>query len=208
MHKQHANTDFSAVKQGGFSEAARLTFTKLTLNALVFPNLPVTLTALGDQLDLWDLTYGKPYYDAQAGELGNIRTDIETSLKENGVYVNSIAKGDIAALQKSGYPISKLHTPVGDLLPPASVVITNGTAPASFDIDIAKVEHAVGYLVGFTPVTNTVNDPNLWTIRWSKTHTNTFTGFVTGTQYKFAACGVAASNTIYWTNSPANIYAQ
>jgi len=208
MHKQHANIDFTAIAQADFSAAARLTVTELGINATVFPNPPVALPMLTSQIDIWDGIIKKPEYSGKAADLKNARTTIEDSIRKNGIFVNGIAKGDTALLAKSGYPISKAHAPVGDLLPPDSLTVTNGTAPASFDIEIATVENARGYLFAFTPVSNTGSDPNLWTIKWSPKHINTFTGFASGTQYKFAACAVGSSNTVYWKNAPANLFAQ
>lgn len=208
MQKQHANTDFSHVSQANFSKDTRLTVTELGLNPLVYPNPPVPLSTLAGQIDNWDGILNRPDYPGKADDLKNIRTIIEGFIKENGIYVNSIAKGDLAKLAKSGYPLSKAHTPVGDLLPPDSVDITNGTAPGSFDIDIAIVDNAWGYLFAFTPASNTEKDPNLWTIKWSAKHTNTFGGFISGTQYKFAACAVGSSNNVFWKNAPNNLFAQ
>jgi hypothetical protein len=208
MHKQQALTDFSRVSQANFSTDTRLTVTELTQNSNVYPNPPITMAILSGQIDVWDGIIKKPDYPGKANDLKNTRTLIEGSIKQNGTYVNSIAQGDLAKLAKSGYQISKAHTPVGDLLPPDSVDITNGTAPNTFDIDIAIVDNAWGYLFAFTPVSNTEKDPNLWTIKWSAKHTNTFGGFISGTQYKFAACAVGSSNNVFWKNAPNNLFAQ
>ena len=208
MQKQHANINFHDVIQGDFSPLAKLIVTDMTANAATYANPPVALTAVTLQINAWDAIIAKADYPGKAGDLKNARTALEASLKLNGIFVNGIAKGDLAMLGKSGYPISKLHTPVGDLLPPDSVTVTNGTAPATFDINIAVVANAWGYFFAFAPVSNTGTDPNLWTIKWSAKHTNTFGGFITGTQYKFAACAVGSSNNVFWTNAPANLFAQ
>lgn len=208
MQKQHANINFHDVIQGDLSPLAKLIVTDMTANAVTYPNPPVALTVVTTQINAWDAIIAKADYPGKTGDLKNARTALETSLKLNGIFVNGIAKGDLALLAKSGYPVSKLHSPVGDLLPPASVTVSNGTAPTTFDVNIAVVANASGYLFAFAPVSNAGTDPNLWTIKWSATHTNTFSGFATGTQYKFAACAVGSSNNVFWTNAPSNLFAQ
>ena len=208
MHKQSALIDFSHYSQPELGPAATIIYTDMTANPVTYPNPKVAMSIFNNQIANWNTIYNKPDYDGKAGDLNKARTVLETSLRDNGIYVNSIAKGDLALLQKSGYPLSKLRTPVGDLLPPDSVDITNGIAPGTFDIDIAIVDNAWGYLLAFTAVSNTEKDPNLWTIKWSAKHTNTFGGFISGTQYKFAACAVGSSNNVFWKNAPNNLFAQ
>ena len=208
MQKQHANIDFHGVTQSELSPLAATIVTDMTANTAVYPTPTVPLATVNLQLTSWNTILGKPDYPGKTGDLKNARIALETSLKQNGIYVNSIAKGDLAMLAKSGYPISKLHSPVGDLLPPDSVTVTNGTSPSTFDVAIAVVDNAKGYLFANAPISNAVSDPNLWTIKWSAKHTNTFSGFATGTQYKFAACAVGSSNNVFWTNAPSNLFAQ
>lgn len=208
MRKQHANIDFSDVKQDEFSTFAHKISSALNQSSTIYPSLPITLVILNPLIVKWDNIMGLTDYPGKTGDLKSARLAVETALKQNAVYVNNIAKGDTAMLEKSGYPISKLNSPIGELLPPDSVIVRNGTAPTTFDINIAVVDKVKGYLFAYTQVSNTSNDPNLWTIRWSAKHTNTFGGFISGTQYKFAACAVGSANTVFWTNAPANLFAQ
>jgi len=208
MHKQKAITNFDHVTQADFSPLAKLIVTEMTANATVYSHPPVPLATIKTQINTWDSISGQADHPGKTGALHNARTVLETSLSENGIFVNGIAKGDLAKLEKSGYPISKLHSPVGDLMPPDSVKVSNGTAPRTFDISIAVVDNAKGYLFAYAPMSDAGTDPNLWTIKWTAKHTNTFCDFVSGTQYKFAACAVGASNNVFWKNVPNNLFAQ
>ncbi|HEX7415548.1 MAG TPA: hypothetical protein VF411_16025 [Bacteroidia bacterium] len=208
MHKQHANTNFSAVLQDDLSPDAHNIINLMTANASIYTSPTIPLVTVSRYLAAWDSTLNAAPYTGQTGDLKNNRTALEMALNTNGIYVNSIAKGDLAMLEKSGYTISVLHAPVGDLLAPTSVAVAKGTAALTFDFNIAVVLHAHGYLIAFTPVSNTVTDQNLWTIKWSHKHKNTFGGFVKGVEYKFAACGVGSTNNVFWTNSHTTLFAQ
>jgi hypothetical protein len=208
MHKQQAKIDFSDFTQSEFSPAAHEIQSTMVTNAALYPAPPITMAALLALIGAYDLIIEKPEYVGRTGDLSNARIAVEGALKTNGGYVNGIALGDVAKLEKSGYPISKAHSPIGNLLPPAFVNVKNGTAPLTFDFNIATVDNAKGYLIAFTLMTNPVTDPNLWTIVWSSKHTNTFAGFLTNTQYKFAACAVGAGNAVFWKNCAEDLFAR
>jgi hypothetical protein len=208
MHKQQANIDFSHVTQKDFSPLAHLIYSQLLANPLIFPNPTVSLAALLVLIQKWDDLIITAEYEGRTGDLLNARTAVEADLKLLGKFVNGLAKGDLSILQKSSFPISKDHGPVGDLDAPTSVAVSTGESSGTFDINIALVDNAWGYLLAYTLISNAEATPNNWTIRWMPKHTDTLTGFVTGSQYKFAACGVASSKVLHWTNSAKNLFAQ
>lgn len=208
MQKQHANTDFSSVPLAELSSTAHQIVSLMTTNVAIYPAPTTPLGAVTTSITKYDSIIALPEYIGKTGDLKNARAALETALNSNGKYVNSVAKGDLAMLEKSGYPLSKPHSPVGNLPKPVSVLVKGGDAPGSFDLNIGVVEKAKGYLFAFAPVTNATTDPNNWTIRWSAKHTNTFDGFTSGAQYKFAACAVGSTNNVFWTNAPTNLFAQ
>jgi hypothetical protein len=179
----------------------------MTLNALVFPAPPVPIGTLKGQIDAYELILEKPVYANRTVDLAAARATMSTALRSNGIYVNTVANGDAVKLGLSGYPLSKLPTPVGDLPAPVSVKIKNG-APLSFDFDIDTVEHAVGYLVALTPVSNTQLDPSLWRNVWSSRHIRTVNGNTRGTEYKFAVCAVGTTDNLNWLTSGTTLFAQ
>jgi hypothetical protein len=208
MIPQHAKTDFSHVSNDAIANDATTIVSQMTTNASIFPNPTIPLATVSQKITDYTTVLTAPIYPTQASDLAAARKLLEESLSANAKYVNTIANGDLVILGKSGYPISKLHTPVGDLAAPNSVKVTNGLIHGTFDMEIAIVPHAHGYLFAYTLTTNTDTNPNNWTWRWSSTHKNTFSGFTSGQQYKFAGCGAGSSDTLVWTNAPANKFAQ
>lgn len=213
MHSQSAITDFTYITQDKFSAAVHKTITEMALHAGTYPSPPVVLDppstpgTLSSLLKVWDDTLAKPIYEAQTGDLKNARATVQTAVTANGKYVNTIAKGDVAKLAESGFPVSKLHAPVGDLAAPNSVKVEKGDAHLTFYFNIETVEHARGYLIAYTPAANTETDPNNWTIRWAPSHTITLAGFVADTKYKFAACAAGSSKNLFFTHATTNLYA-
>ena len=63
--------------------------------------------------------------------------------------VNLIAEGDIIKLDSTGLDISKDPTPIGILPAPANFILTPSSQPGEVDIQIDKVDRAMGYLVQY-----------------------------------------------------------
>jgi hypothetical protein len=204
---QKALIDFSDYKEDEIDTAARLIQTEMTTNAATYPSPPVTILTLKSQIDTYELVLEKPVYATRTADLGAARTLLNTTLRNNGIYVNTVADGDLVILGQSGYPVSKLPSPVGDLPAPVSVIIKNA-GPLSFSFDIDTIEHAAGYLLALTPADNNELDPNLWRIVWSSRHTRTVGGNTRGTEYKFAACAVGTTDNLNWLTSGTRLFAQ
>lgn len=207
MQKQKAIIDFTGYKEDVIDTVARKIQNEMTTNAATYPAPPVGIPALKGQIDNYELILAKPVYDTRTADLGAARVVINKSLHDNGVYVNTVSNGDLVKLGQSGYPISKSHTPVGDLPAPSSVKVKNAGS-LSFSFEIATVEHAVGYMVALTPVSNTEADPNLWRIIWSSRHTRTVGGNTRGTEYKFAVCAAGTTDNLNWLVSGNTLFAQ
>src|ERR1035437_8220425 len=99
MHIQHANFDFSKVLQAHLSVEAHIIINLMTENADIYSSPTVPLVTVSGYLTVWDDILNKSAYTGQTGDLKNARTDLEKALKQNGEYVNSIAKGDLAMLE-------------------------------------------------------------------------------------------------------------
>ncbi len=204
---QKAIIDFTGYKEDDIDTVARLIETEMTTNVAIYPAPPVGIPVMKGQIDAYELILGKPVYDTRTADLAAARTVLNTTLRNNGVYVNTEANGDLVKLGKSGYPLSKIPTPVGDLPAPVSCAIKNA-GPLSFSFDIDTVDNAGGYLIALTPASNTELDPNLWRIVWSSRHTRTAGGNVRGTEYKFAVCAVGTTDNLNWLTSGTTLFAQ
>lgn len=209
MQRQNAVIDFTRYGENEILPKGRVIHEEMTINAALYNNPPVPLPVVKGHLDAYELILNKPIYDTRTADLRAARLLVNSDLHDNGVYVNTIAIGDLVKLGKSGYPLTDLHSPVGDLDAPESVEFRNGESPLTFEFDIAKVDKADGYLIAFTPITNTDPDPNNWSTRYSKKHTRTVgTTLVHGTEYKAAACAVGSSNNLFWRNASKTVIAQ
>src|SRR5258708_3571442 len=115
METLHANIDFSRFSEKIFEGNCLLVKNQLTTNAADYPGLVVTMAIFGGHLNTYSGILGSAIYASKAGDLLAARTVLEQDVRLNGVYVNSVAKGVLTMLQKSGYPISKEHAPIGPL---------------------------------------------------------------------------------------------
>jgi hypothetical protein len=207
MRKQNAIIDYSRYGEDDIIDVGRNVQVEMLSHALTFPSPPVPILTLKAQIDAYVNIKSTPVYPNKTEDLGAARIIINGTLHDTGIYVNTVAKGDLVKLGHSGCPISKLPEPVGDLPAPVSVKIKNGVS-LSFDFDIATNEHAAGYLIAITPVSNTETNPNLWRIVWSSRHLRTVGGNVRGTEYKFAVCAVGTTDNLNWLLSGTTLFAQ
>jgi hypothetical protein len=145
MVKQKAIIDFSKYEADEIDETAGTIHNKLVLNAADFPGLPVPMAAFLILVNNYHAILIAPLYDDQTADLKAARALLEEALRDNGNQVNIIAKGDDVLLSKSGYPLSKLPAPIGQLLQAKFKKVTS--INKGFEIEIEKVEHAEGYLV-------------------------------------------------------------
>jgi hypothetical protein len=145
MHPQHANTDFSQFSESEFDEICGIIKNQLTANAADFPDLIVTMITFGTHLTTYRTIADSDIYPEKTADLRAARLVLENDLKLNGVYVNQVAAGNLVLLEKSGYPISKLHEPVGALAKGGFKKVTS--IPGGFEIELVKVEHAVAYII-------------------------------------------------------------
>ena len=185
MKKQKAKIDFTRVKDSDLREIARSIVNKMTSN----PNFPNPAPALPlIQIDIDE------YFDAlvkchDGTKLNTVikndkRSVLENKLAHLGNYVNSIAEGDLVKLDSSGFPLSKIPTPVGILPAPVSFKINEGENPGEIYFDITTVKKAKGYIVIYAkvPVPEKLED---WQSKTSSMSKGYMRGLESGKQYAF-----------------------
>jgi hypothetical protein len=207
MKLQHISIDFKEIKDAELSEFTQGVEGGLTDNPVIFPTPPITPVVMkGQRQDFEDKlvkALNGNTFDTAAKDAA--RVVLETTLRSDGQYCDIATGTNVANKLLSGYHLTDLPTPIGEFPAPLYVKVVDGNNPTEFDVDIAVVEKAAGYLVAFTPESNTEPNPYNWTIRWTKAHRNTFTGFISGTKYKVAAAAVGASNSINFSNPVSRI---
>ena len=101
-----ARVNFSGEADGNLSGPSHNIQEKMAANAAVFANPPITMAAFLATIDAWDLSLQKAE-DRSRDHItakNNARTDLEDDLRNLGGYVNTIAQGDLAKIELSGFP--------------------------------------------------------------------------------------------------------
>jgi len=203
MKTQHIKIDFSEIKDAELSEFTQGVEDGLNSNPVIFPAPPVPVATIDTQRQDFEgkLVRALNGNTADTAAKDAARVVLETSLKSDAQYSDTVTGSNVANKLLSGYRLTDLPSPVGELLAPDFVKVVDGNNPGEFDVDIAVVDKATGYLVAFTPEANTEPNPMNWTLRWTQKHRNTFTGFVSGTRYRVAAAAVGASSNVNFSNA-------
>ena len=104
MHKARVN--FAAEADGDLSGPAHNIHTKMEANAATFANPPVAMPAFKTAIDAWDtaLEQAQPGGSDRITAKNNAREALEDALRKLGGYVNTIADGDLAKIELSGFP--------------------------------------------------------------------------------------------------------
>src|SRR4051812_10992734 len=114
-NKQSVIIDFSDYSEDDLGPTVDPIIEELTDNAVVYPDLPVDVATLTVQKGSYTTILGKAAYAGKAADLGGARLTLEGSLRDNGVYINTVAKHDPIKLAQSGYPLTKAAAPIGVL---------------------------------------------------------------------------------------------
>ncbi|KAK3582471.1 hypothetical protein CHS0354_024018 [Potamilus streckersoni] len=170
----------------------------ITVHADLFKDLPVSPKDFAAQIDAYRTAFNSEAHAGRTGELHNTRKALEESLRLNGQYVNDVAKGDEAILEKSGYPMEKSHTKYGPLPPLQKAVFKNGAVSGSIEFDLEAMDGCFGYLISSTLANSAEADPRRWQTDWHSTHRGMLKGFERGKEYKFAVAAVGASAEVEW----------
>jgi len=114
------------------------------------------------------------------------RTDLLNALNVIATQINLQANGDLLKLETTGMAL--VAQPQRRVEPmPGNLYVENGNGSDLFvSVDVSPAGDN-GTLFAYTPVSNTVADPALWTIKTSNGHSVTIKGLISGTQYKITA---------------------
>lgn len=148
MKKQKAKIDFTRFKDSELVETARIIVTKMSDNPdfpAPFPTLKVVHDATEDYYEALLKCYDGTKHDTSMKKAK--RSILCAHLAHLGNYVNYIADGKLAKLDASGFPLSKIPTPVGILHAPDYICVTDGGNPGSVWVDIGIVRKSTGYIV-------------------------------------------------------------
>lgn len=109
------------------------------------------------------------------------RRTLTLLLKELGLYIISVAKGDVVMMERSGFPLSKVPSP-RTTSNPGPVTLKRGNSSGKMEAFIKPERPSHSYLF---QITN--SDPALGEVSWdsygSTVNKFVFTGLVRGSQY-------------------------
>jgi hypothetical protein len=110
-----ARVNFSGAADGDLSGPAHNIHTMMTTNAATFATPPVTLVNFLAIIDAWDtaLEQSQPGGRDRITAKNNARAALEDALRKLGGYVNTIANGDEAIIEQSGFPSYDTTHPAG-----------------------------------------------------------------------------------------------
>lgn len=201
MIPQHAITNFNPYTIGNLITAAGQTVNGLGSAAgiALYTTLPVSTALVQKQADDLQKVQDKPEYHGKGADSDAARLTLETSLHDNGVYVNIIAKGDLVKLAISGYPISQAHHPVGPLAK-GVLHVSQADQSGAFTFEITGIHHEKGFIICYTEATNTETDPAKWSWHWTAKSTGTLSQLKGSVKYKLSAVGVGTDPTLTFSD--------
>ena len=192
MHKQKAIVDFSKFKDNDLVVFAQGIESKMTNNpdfTKPTPALAVIQTAINE--------YSAAIAKAHDGTKQDtaVKNDKKKILAELlaklAAYVNGVANGDIAKLDGSGIPLTKLPATVGILPAPENFTVTTGDISGVAYLEMKKVPKAKGYVALYAKSPAPADRKDWQSLLFTKTK-DTVTGLESGKKYLFM---VAAAST-------------
>ncbi len=191
--------DFTDYKEDQIGPVALTIGSSLTTNAADFAGLPVSGATVTSQANAYIIILAKPIYSTKTADLAASRTILETSLRSNGLFVNTVANGDEVLLAKSGYPVT--HPPVHHGALAKGTLTANSTDNnGEFSFEIDGVLHAKGYMLCYTLSTNPETDPLKWSWQWCPKNKGLLSGLDKSAKYKLMATGVGVDPSLSFSD--------
>ena len=187
---------------------------RMTENAVLFPNppeaMPAFQTQIGDYSQKLANRASRSADDVLAFNLS--RHDLEVSLHDLGVYVNLVAKGDGAIVEKSGFPFYSTgagsgQTPGAIPAAPTNVRLRNGDLPRSIIIRF-KADRANSFNVAQINIGDPNNEAGWTTALQFSGGKATITNLTTGTTVWVRVATVGAGGKLGAWSDPAKIVVQ
>jgi hypothetical protein len=112
---QKARVNFAGELEGNLSGPSHNIHTKMVANAALYANPPVAMPAFLTIIEAWDtaLEQAQPGGRDRITTKNNAREALEDALRKLGGYVNTIADGDEAKIELSGFPSYDTNHPQG-----------------------------------------------------------------------------------------------
>ncbi|MEI6057344.1 MAG: hypothetical protein WCR55_14970 [Lentisphaerota bacterium] len=188
MKKIKSLISFRRFKDLELTEISQTIINKLTDNAYYpspTPSLDILQAASQDYSEsLAKCKFGSKEDTAIKNEK---RYFLEKHLSTISNYVNSIADGNIAKLESSGFPLTSPPQKIGILSAPAFIKISEGENPGEVYFNISLIKKAASYKVAYALAPTSPDTKLDWQEKLSSSHTGWISGLESGKKYSFKA---------------------
>lgn len=191
------NIYFSRFSDANFQNKGNFIFESMNANQ-IYASLADEVAAMKIALDNYteNLVAAATKDRTAVAQKNQSRQDLTLILKQLGLNVMVVAKGDTTALVSSGYTLSKKPEPTY-IYNPGNVTLSQGVSTGELISSVVGVPGAKSYVHQITselPGENTV-----WTSHTSSASKFTFTNLVPGKQYWLRVGVIGARNQVAYS---------
>ena len=165
-----------------------------------FPSPVPTLDELTEGKDNFNtsLTKGEDGNRQNTVEKNNRRLALETLLRLEGAYVQSVSLGSEEIILTSGFDTNKKASPVGPLPMVTGIAAKSGLSRGSLEISWNVVPHTNMYEIKYTEAP--INENSVWVYISVTKHKIVIEGFVQGKQYAFLIAAAGSDPSRNWSD--------
>jgi len=192
------NISFSKFSDANFQKKGKLIYDSMNANQ-IYASLAADVAAMKLALD--------DYSEKLAAAGSNERTAVAMKnqsrqaltliLKQLGLNVIVVAKGDTAALVSSGYTLSKKPEP-RYIYNPGNAIVSNGVSSGELISTVIAIAGAKSYVHQIT--TELAGENTVWISNTSSASKFTFTNLIPGKQYWIRVGVVGARNQVAYSS--------
>ena len=184
----------------GFSRFTDTVFDLLTAYILIcmtgntyFPNPTPTLTQLAESLARFRtaLEGAKTKASLAIAQKNAARQELEALLKALGLYLMSVANGDLLALASTGYPLTKVPGP-RTISNPGFVTLEKGDSSGEMVASVKPDQPSPGYIFQISSTDPAAEGETVWNSSGSTVNKYKFTGLVPGKKYWVRVIAIGA----------------
>ena len=126
------------------------------------------------------------------------RAKLENNLKDLGLYVQLISKGDSLIISSSGFYTNKKPAPVGPLSKPENVSVKMGDNAGTVLVNCDTISSATFYEFEYAEIT--ADGVLNWIHKTSTKHKLLIDGLTSGHQYVFRVAGAGSDPSRIWSD--------
>jgi hypothetical protein len=165
-----------------------------------FPNPTPTLTQLAESLSSFRnaLEDAKTRASLAIAQKNAARRELESLLKALGLYIMSIANGDVVALASTGYPMTKVPGP-RTISNPGFVSLEKGDSSGEMVASIKPDKPSPGYIYQISSTDPAAEGETVWNSFGSTANKCRFTGLVPGSKYWVRVIAIGARSQMAYS---------